>query len=180
MRLQQLVACAAMAATAGIASVTAQQSTVTIDDDDITIRGCVRSVDVHAPVPATMLVWSRGDIMLAGVTALGSNAPNPVGTSGIAGRVFYWLEDDEDLAKHVGQLVEVKGDLDDFEIGEVEIDREDDFTEIELDLDGKKQKARVPTSWLRGTGADKDQEFEIAARRIDVDNVRVLGACNLP
>ena len=90
---------------------------------------------------------------------------------------FYWLEDDDDLAKHVGQMVEVKGDLKDFETGEVEIEREDDFTEIELDLDGKKEKARVPTAWLRGTGADRDQEFEIAARRIDVEEVRVLGAC---
>lgn len=177
MRLQQIVVWLGVVATAAVTSVTAQQATVTIDDDDITIRGCVRGVDVRAPVPATMLVWSRGDIMLAGVTTVGSSA---VGTNGIAGRVLYWLEDDEDLAKHVGQLVEIKGDLEDFETGEVEIDREDDFTEIELELGGKKEKARMPTSWLRGTGADKDQEFQIAARRIDVNDVRVLGACSIP
>jgi hypothetical protein len=169
-----------MALTVGIASVTAQQPTVAIDDDDITIRGCVRSVDIRAAVPATMLVWTRGDIMLAGVTALGINSTNSVETAGIAGRVLYWLEDDDNLARHVGQIVEIKGDLEDFETGEVEIDREGDFTEIELDLDGKEEKARVPTSWLRGIGADRDQEFDIAVRRIDVDDVRVLGACNLP
>jgi len=107
-------------------------------------------------------------------------APSPVGTSGIAGRVFYWLEDDEDLSTHVGQLVEIEGDLEDFEIGEVEIEQDGDFTEIELNLEGKKEKARVPTSWLRGIGSERDQEFEIATRRIDVDDIRVLGACNLP
>ena len=105
--------------------------------------------------------------MLAGVTATGPDAPNPVGTSGIAGRVFYWLEDDEDLSKHVGQLVEIEGDLEDFEIGEIEIDRDGDFTEIELDLEGRKEKARVPTSWLPGIGSDGDREFEIAARKHD-------------
>ena len=156
----------------------AQQPTVTIDDDEIRIRGCVRNIDARAAMPTAMLVWTRGDIMLAGVTSLGGTAP--VGATGVSGRVFYWLEDDEDLARHVGQMVEIRGDLEDFEIGEVEIDREGEFTEIEMDLDGRKEKARVPTSWLRGTGADRDQEFEIAARRIDVDEVRVLGACTLP
>ena len=180
MRFKPLVVGAAMALTVGIASVSAQQTTVTIDDDDITIRGCVRSVDIRAAVPATMLVWTRGDIMLAGVTGLGINSPNPVGSTGIAGRVLYWLENDDDLARHVGQMVEIKGDLEDFETGDIEIDRKGDYTEIELDLDGKEEKARVPTSWLRGTGADRDQEFDIAVRRIDVDDVSVLGACNLP
>jgi hypothetical protein len=77
-------------------------------------------------------------------------------------------------------MVEIEGDLEDFEEGKIEIDREDDFTEIELDLDGDKERARIPTSWLRGTGADRDQEFEIVARRVDVDAVHILGACALP
>jgi hypothetical protein len=157
----------------------AQEAVAIIDGDDITIRGCVRPVDVRASVPTSILVWTRGDIMLVGVAAAGSNAPNPVGTSGIAGRVFYWLEHDDDLSNHVGQLVEITGDLKDVETGEVEIDREGDFIEIELDLDGKEERARVPAAWLGGTGAGRDQEFEIVARRIDVDDVRVLGACNV-
>jgi hypothetical protein len=174
MRWRKAAIGALLAATIAGASSAAQQPIVTVHDHDITIRGCVRNADARSVIPTNMLVWSRGDIMLAGVTSLGSNQ---LGTAGILGRVFYWLKDDDDLAKHVGQMVEVKGDLEDFEIGEVEIDREGDFTEIKLDLDGKKEKARVPTAWLRGTGADRDQEFEIVARRIDVDEVRVLGAC---
>jgi hypothetical protein len=163
-----------------VTSIGAQQPAVTVDDDDITIRGCIRQVSTSSAVAPPMLVWSRGDLMMAGVTAAGSDAPNPVGTSGVAGRVFYWLEDDEDLSKHVGQLVEIKGELEDFEKGEIEIERRGEFTEIELDLGGKEEKARIPTSWLGGTASNKDQEFDIVARRIDVDEVRVLGACNLP
>jgi hypothetical protein len=89
--------------------------------------------------------------------------------------VFYWLEDDEDLSKHVGQMIEVGGDLGDFEKGEVDIEKDGDFTEIELKLDGKTEKARVPSAWLgapRGEG-----EFDIVARKIDVDKVTVLGTC---
>jgi len=174
MRCRTAAIGALVAVTIAGPSSAAQQPIVTVDDDDITIRGCVRNTDVRSAIPTNMLVWSRGDIMLAAATSLGSH---PVGTAGVVGRVFYWLEDDDDLSRHVGQMVEVKGDLKDFETGEVKIEHEGDFTEIELDLDSKKEKARVPTAWLRGTGADRDQEFEIAARRIDVDEVRVLGAC---
>ena len=49
------------------------------------------------------------------------------------------------------RLIEVKGDLGDFKKGEVEIDRDGDFTNIELKLDGKKEKARVPSTWISGT-----------------------------
>lgn len=163
-----------------LAPVRAQQPAVTVDGDDITIRGCIRQASTQPQAAPTMLVWSRSDIMLAGVTAVGPDAPNPVGTAGLAGRVFYWLDDEEDLAKYVGQQVEVQGELEDFEKGQIEIERDGEFVDIELDLDGKEEKARVPISWLGEGGLPKDREIDIVARRIDVEKVRVLGACNLP
>ena len=167
-------------AVAGAATVMAtsnQQPTISIDDDDITVRGCVSQLGIHAVDPAEVLVWSRSDIMLAGVTLPASDSQSAIGTTGLSGRPFYWLDDDEELSKHVGSAVEVKGKLEDFEVGEVKIDRDGDFIQIELDLDGKKETARVPTSWLRGVGVERDREFEIVARRVDVDELRVLGAC---
>jgi len=144
-----------------------QQPSVVVHDDDITIRGCVSRVSPGGIGSAPMLVWTRGDIMLSNATALQAGQ--------LTDRVFYWLDDDEDLDKHVGQMIEIKGDLGDFKKGEVEIDRHGDFTEIELKLDGKKEKARVPTAWL---GAPRSEgEFDIVARKIDVDKVNVLGAC---
>ena len=118
--------------------------------------------------------------MLAAVTALGAGVPSSIGTATMSGRVFYWLDEDDDLSNHVGQWVEVEGHLKDFETGEVEIDRDGDITEIKVEVGGRKQKARIPTAWLRGTGADHDQEFDIATRRVKVEEVRVLGACTLP
>ena len=134
-------------AVAAQASVVAQQPAVTIDDDDITLRGCVRRVDVQASVAPTMLVWTRSDIMLAGVTATDLSAPNPVGTSGIAGRVFYWLEDDEDLSKHIGQMIEVKGELEgEMEKGQIEIEREDSALSTPEGSLERTGEARDPTA----------------------------------
>ncbi len=173
-------------AVAGLVAVTtvsvlpAQQSTLAIDHHDITFTGCIRKVDLQAAAPASILVWSRSDIMLAAVTALGAGVPSSIGTATMSGRVFYWLDEDDDLSNHVGQWVEVEGHLKDFETGEVEIDRDGDITEIKVEVGGRKQKARIPTAWLQGSGADHDREFEIATRRVKVDEVRVLGACTLP
>jgi hypothetical protein len=145
----------------------AGQQAVVVKGDDITLRGCVSRVSPGSVGAAPMLVWTRGDIMLSNATAIDAEE--------LTSRVFYWLDDDEDLAKHVGQMIEVKGELGDFKKGEVEIDRDGDFTTVELKLDGKEEKARVPTAWL---GAPRDEgEFEIVARKIDVDKVSLLGAC---
>ena len=150
-------------------AVAGQQPTVVVNDDDITIRGCVGRVSPGGPADERMLVWTRGDIMLS--------HPSPLRSGQLAERVFYWLDDDDndDLSKHVGMIVEIKGDLDDFEKGEVDFEKDGDFTKIELKLDGKTEKARVPTAWLgtnRGEG-----EIDIVTRKIEIDDVKVLGAC---
>jgi hypothetical protein len=161
-------------------AVWAQQSVMMTDKDDFTFRGCVRRADLQsatASAPPKMLVWSRGDIMLDEVTALGAKAPDTVGTSGTSQRVFYWLDnhDDKDLASHVGQMVEVDGHLKNFEISEVKIEEHGDLTDIKLKVGGHEEKARVPTSWLKTSG---DRKFGIITRRVDVHKVRLLGACN--
>lgn len=144
-----------------------QQPSVVVNDDEITIRGCVGRVTPGGPADERMLVWTRGDIMLSNPSALRSGQ--------LAERVFYWLDDDDDLSKHVGQMIEVKGDLGDFEKGEIEFDRDGDFTEIELKLDGKTEKARVPNALLGPYRSEG--EIDIVSRKIDVDDVKVIGAC---
>lgn len=155
----------------------AQQPTVTVEGKEITISGCVTRSALPAATVPDLLVWSRRDIMLAGA-ALASDVPAPVGTAGAGGRILYWLEDDEDLSKYVGQRIEIKGDLKGFEKGEMEIDRDGQFTKIELKLAGKKETIRVPNSWL-ATSSARDTEFDIIARRVDVDKIKVLGGCLL-
>jgi hypothetical protein len=148
----------------------AQQPSIAIDDDDITISGCITRVTPASGIP-DLLVWSRSDIMLAGAVAVGARVP--IGTTGIGGRSFFWLN--EDLSDYVGQRLEIEGELEGIEKGEIEIDRHGDVTDIELDLKGREEKARVPTAWL-GVGA-LDAEFDIVAHKVDVENVRVVGSC---
>jgi hypothetical protein len=186
MTWRQRAVFASCAVIAAITSIAAQQSfamtesVLMIGDDDIIIRGCVRPADPRAYISGDMVIWGQGNVMLTGITGLTPVAPlDAVGTSGFANRVFYWIKDDDDLLKYLGQMVEVRGDLKDFERGEVEVDREGAYTKIELDLHDRKERIRVPTSWLIGTGIDSEQDIDIVARRIDVDDILVLGVCNL-
>lgn len=153
------------------------EGAMTVDGKKVTIRGCVRHVDVTAPSAPPLLFWSRNNVMITGVSPSRDDQPRALGTSAAFTRVLYWIEDDDDLSKHVGRAVEVKGDLDDFEKGKVEIERDGNMTEVEVDLGQRKEKIRMPTVWLRARGLDKDNEFDIITRRIDVDSVRVMGSC---
>lgn len=172
-RFRSMVTSSLMGLTLSIAAVvSAQQPTVVVDDDDITIQGCVGRVSPGSLPAQPLLVWTRGDIMLSSARSMSG----PSGT--LPERVFYWLDDDEDLSKHVGRMIEVKGELGEFEKGEIEIERDGEFTNIEMKLGGKTEKARVPTAWF---GAPRSEgEFEIATRKIDVESVNILGACARP
>jgi len=167
---------AAVAAAVGLSmqTVQAQQPTVEIDDNEITINGCVTPLKAPVTARPDLLIWSRSDIMLAGAAALNAREP---GASDLAQRVFYWLDDDDDLTRHAGQRVEVRGELEDFDEGEIEIERDGDFASITLDLDGETQEARVPIAWLGPGVADHDMEIDFMARKIDVEDVEVLGPC---
>lgn len=154
----------------------AQQPSVTVDGDNVTITGCLARVTADPSLVPAMLVWSRGDIMLAGAAAAGANVPLAVGTAGLAQRVFYWLDDEDELMEHIGRRVQIRGEVDEFQEGEIEIDRDGDFAEIKLDLDGDDEELRVPIAWLGG-GIRDDVEFDIVARKVDVNDVDVLGPC---
>jgi hypothetical protein len=148
----------------------AAQPDVTIGDDDFVITGCLTDSKAPTVVAPSTLVWTRSDIMLAAVEARADAVP-------LTGRVFYWLDDDEDLAKYRGRRVEIRGELEDFEKGKVELEREKDYTKVKLSLDGKKEEAKVPTAWLNPDASKHDVEFQIVARRIDVKKIKVLGSC---
>ena len=66
------------------------------DDKDIVIRGCVTDANAPSVVAPSTFVWSRSDIMLAAAEARDAALP-------LRDRVFYWLDEDEDLTKHRGQ-----------------------------------------------------------------------------
>ncbi len=102
--------------------------------------------------------------------------PGTVGTAGVFANVFYWLKDDDDLRPHVGHRIEVEGEVEgDVKEGEIEIDRKDQWTEIEIESDGREMKAQVPNASIVA-GPNADRKIEVLVRRLEVEKVRMLDA----
>ena len=102
--------------------------------------------------------------------------PGTVGTTPAFTNIFYWLDKDDDLAPHVGHRVEVEGEIKgDVKKGEIEIDRKDQWTELEVKSDGREMKARVPNASVVA-GPNADRTIDVLVRRLEVDKVRMLDA----
>lgn len=166
--------CAAVFATVGSAQVGDR-------DDQFVARGCVTPTgDFRSAGPQSLFLWSRGDVYLAypDTRFKPAETARPVGTTGRFMPVFYWIDDENDFAKYVGQRVEIVGELsDDMDKGEIEINHQADFTEIEFEVNGREAKARLPRTWLGPATGTKDAEFDVAVRTVDVEEVTVLGSC---
>jgi hypothetical protein len=158
--------CGAIAVSASL-SAAPQQPSIAVKGNDVTIRGCVAKAPIADFGDESVLIWSRSDVILRSA-AIQSGVASP-----LPDRVFYWLTDERDLAKHIGQRVEIKGELGDFKTGEVTMDRDGQFTDIKMKLGDKTEKARVPTVWLGG----KEGKVTFPSRKIDVENVKVVGDC---
>jgi hypothetical protein len=99
-------------------------------------------------------------------------------------RFIYWLDDDDDeLENHVGQRVEVTGDIEgDIERGEIEIERENDMIELEIKAKGKKITVKLPDTpantavGTSGTVTDRPQDFPFKVRKFDVKAVKMIAS----
>ncbi len=101
--------------------------------------------------------------------------PGIVGTSGNYESVFYWLDDDDDLQKHVGHDVEIRGDVDSsLEDGVIELDRKERWTELTVKADGRTMKARVAHASVVPAPGDSDRKGRVLVRRVDVEKVEML------
>ena len=159
-----------MALSAALVSLAAASASA--DDKDIVIRGCVTDASAPSVVAPSTFVWSRSDIMLAAAEARSTAVP-------LRDRIFYWLDDDEDLTKHRGQRVEIQGELEDFEKGKVEVDRKDDYTKVKLHLDGKTEEAKVPVVLAERVGEPEGPEVRHRRAPHRREKVNVLGACGV-
>ena len=187
MRLLRLGTAAVSVVCLTVPLVAAQQA-VHVDGDAITLRGCVTSSTAELNMPFDTLVWSRSGILTAGTSATaGADPPARAAAHDLATRVLYWIDED-DLETHTGKLVELRGDLGDLETADLEIERDGEFTEIRLELEEDEETIRVPTSWLPQSSVaraslpdarDDEVEIELATRKIDVEDVKVLGPCPL-
>ena len=144
-------------------------------DDQFVVQGFVMPTsDFRAGGTTSWFVWSRGVYLGSPDTHF---RPASRGT-GVFVPVFYWIDDEDDIARFVGQRVEVVGELsDDLDEGEIDIDHHGNFTEIEFEVNGHDARVLVPRTWLGPALADEDAEIDIAVRMVDVERVTPLGPC---
>jgi hypothetical protein len=110
----------------------------------------------------------------------GSTVSSATTTEMKPARILYWLDDDDDeVAKLMGQLVEVTGEVEgDVERGEIEVERENGMIELEIKADGRKatvKLADVPSA-IGTSGSVKDREVELPylVRKLDVKSAKSL------
>jgi hypothetical protein len=111
-------------------------------------------------------------------TADANVVPSAVGTSGGFATIFYWLDGDSEMKRHIGHRVEIEGDLKgDLKDGEIKADRKDKWTELTVKSDGRSMKANVPNASLfPASDKDKDRKVNALVRKVDVKKVRMLDA----
>ena len=140
--------------------------------DPVVLTGCVIRADGG---DGYLLINTPREPAMASVEPR-AKAPTTVGTTEVFTNIFYWLNKDDDLTPHIGHLVEVDGDVKgDLREGQIKIDRKDQWTEIEVESDGREMKARVPNASIIAA-PDADRKMAVMVRRVDVNKVRMIDA----
>jgi hypothetical protein len=170
MRFAPIAGAAALAA--GLAA--SPSATVAAQDKDVELTGCVVRDEggdgfLLTNMPSGIAV-ERADSR--------SVAPGPVGTSGTAATVFFWLDDDDELEEHVGHKVTVRGELEgDVEEGEIKIERKENWTEMKIESDGRDLEVRVPhTLFVMKASNERDEKLNVLVRKVDAKDVRMIAA----
>ncbi len=174
--LKVMIAVGLALAVAGPALVGSGAAAAAQGDKEIELTGCV--VRDEGGDGFLLTNMPRTPTLRAGADPV---APGPVGTSGSAATIFYWLDDDDELEEHVGHQVQVRGELEgDVEEGEITLARKDDWTEITIESDGRDLKVRVPQSLfvVRPAGAARtsDADVDVLVRKVDAKDVKMLAA----
>jgi hypothetical protein len=143
-------------------------------DDKVTVVGCVVKGDggyvLASPVDPAI------------PRAAGTAAATVASASSVAGHVFYWLDDDDEIDEHAGRKVEVTGELeDDIDQGTISVEREDGMVEIEFKAEGeRKVTIKIPDTpaaiGTPGAVSDREKDYRVVIRKVDVDSVKVLAS----
>lgn len=113
---------------------------------------------------------------VAGGAVVSSTATNDLKSA----RVLFWLDDDDDaVAKFMGHLVEVTGEVEgDIKRGEIEVERENGMIELEINAAGRKANVKLPDvpSAVGPSQSVRDREVELpyVVRKLDVKSARSI------
>ncbi len=167
---------AAMVLTALVAGTT--PADVTAAGEKVTLTGC--AVKGNGDGDGFLLANSVEQ------TTRTTTTPTPAGTVSSTtttnemkpARILYWLDDDDhEVAKLMGQLIEVTGEVEgDVKRGEIEVERENGMIELEIKAGGRKANVKladVPSA-IGTAGAVKDHETELpyVVRKLDVKSAK--------
>ena len=95
-------------------------------------------------------------------------------------RLLYWLDDDDDEVKKLwGQLVEVTGDVKgEVKTAEIEVERENGMVELDIKAGGQKATVKLPElpSSMGSSQAAKVKEVELeyAVRKLEVKSAKSI------
>jgi hypothetical protein len=171
-------------ATALIAGSKPAQVTAAEEQKNVTLVGCAVKGDgdgdgfllansVDQTTRTTVTESQAGSTVSSTTTKTTTNEMKPA-------RILYWLDDDDDVVeKLMGQLVEVKGDVEgDVERGKIQVERENGMIELEINADGRKANvklAEVPSA-IGTSGSVRDREVELpyVVRKLDVKSAKSL------
>jgi hypothetical protein len=99
-------------------------------------------------------------------------------------RVLFWLHDDDDVKKHAGQMVMVRGDLRDLEESEIELkagSQKEGGLVVEFEGPGTDVRASNDTVGAAvgtaGRTVPEKDDIPTYLAHIDVKEVQVMGAC---
>ena len=168
------------------------QPVPTGDGKDVTLTGCVVKGEggyVLSTVGEGITVQSsRTTVGTTGSTTTTTTTTTTPATPVIPPanqRFLYWLDDDDNqLEKHAGQRVEVRGDIEgDIERGEIEVERENNMIELEIKAKGEKITVKLPDTPATNSGAvgtsgmvtDEPKDIPFKVRKFDVESVKVVG-----
>jgi hypothetical protein len=104
---------------------------------------------------------------------------NPVGQAKTP-RMLYWLDDDDDeVKKLMGQLVEVTGDIKgEVKRAEIEVERENGMIELDIKSGGRKATVKVPegSSAIGSSQSVKTREVELEydVRKLEVKSAKSI------
>ena len=175
MKLTSIVGTLVMTALVALAQVSAAG-----DQEKVTLTGC--AVKGNGDGDGFLLANSVEQTTRTTTTPTreGSTVSSTTTNEMKPARILYWLDDDDDeVAKLMGQLVEVTGEVEgDVKRGEIEVERENGMIELEIKADGRKANVKladVPSA-IGTAGSVKDREVELPyiVRKLDVKSAKSI------
>ena len=139
---------------------------------DITLQGCV--------TPGL----DKGTYLVSPISHVVGRDGGEIPEVAHGRRVFFWLDSDGELGKHIGHMVEIKGTFAKIEESEVELKagkHKDGGLIVEFEVPGKDVRVPEAATDVRvgtaGRATPEKNDIKSDLLHVDVTNVKLMGSC---